>query len=137
MDRAEALERLAAARVGRLATITPEGKPHLVAVTFALVGDTVVHVVDHKPKRSPRLQRIRNLEAYPVACFLADHYSEDWERLWWVRVDGGAVVIDEGPERERALSALADKYPVYRSRPPTGPVIAVALGEVTWWESRR
>ena len=38
MDRAEALERLASARVGRFASITPQGRPHVVAVTFVVIG---------------------------------------------------------------------------------------------------
>ena len=61
-DREEANRRLVAAQFGVLATITPDGSPHAVPITFAVVDDLVVTAVDHKPKRSTRLQRIVNLE---------------------------------------------------------------------------
>ncbi|MDQ3526766.1 MAG: pyridoxamine 5'-phosphate oxidase family protein, partial [Actinomycetota bacterium] len=41
-----ARERFATARVARLATTTPEGRPHLVPVVFAVVGDRVWTAVD-------------------------------------------------------------------------------------------
>jgi hypothetical protein len=50
-----------------------------------------------------------------------DHYEEDWSRLWWVRVDGPAEVVDAGA----ALAALAAKYEQYRAAPPAGPAIAI------------
>ena len=69
--------RVAAARVARLATVRADGTPHIVAVTFALEEDTVVSVVDHKPKRTRELQRLRNLEGRPTASLLVDHYEDD------------------------------------------------------------
>ncbi|MGH2526391.1 MAG: pyridoxamine 5'-phosphate oxidase family protein, partial [Actinomycetota bacterium] len=66
MDVGEAITRLRAARVGRLATVTPEGSPHVVPLVFAVLerdGGLVAYwVVDEKPKRSRRLQRLRNIE---------------------------------------------------------------------------
>ena len=41
MDATAARARLAETRVARLATVGPNGKPHLVPVTFALDGDTI------------------------------------------------------------------------------------------------
>ena len=29
------------------------------------------------------LQRLRNIEAEPRVCLLADHYSDDWSELWF------------------------------------------------------
>ena len=96
--------RAAAARVGHLATVTPDGRPHVVACCFALEGDRVWTAVDAKPKATPRLQRLANLRAHPRASLLVDHYEEDWTRLWWVRIDGPARIHDDGPERERPAS---------------------------------
>jgi PPOX class probable F420-dependent enzyme len=122
LPRAIAEERLARARVARLATTTAEGRPHVVPVTFALLGGTIVTAVDAKPKATTALKRLENVRATGRASLLADHYDEDWSRLWWVRVDGPAEVI----ESQAAIDALAGKYEQYRRDRPAGPVIAVA-----------
>ena len=127
--------RLTAASVARLATIDPDGRPHLVPIVFALDGDTLYSAVDRKPKRSSRLRRIENARARPDVTILVDHYEEDWSRLGWIRLRGRARVLDDGPERERALELLAAKYPQYRSEPPDGPVLAVAVSEVSEWRA--
>ncbi|MGH3763531.1 TIGR03668 family PPOX class F420-dependent oxidoreductase [Actinophytocola sp.] len=128
MEVAEARSRFAAARVARLATVAGDGMPHLVPVTFALHGDTVAIAVDHKPKRTTELRRLRNIEADPRVSLLADHYDEDWDRLWWVRADGRARVV-RVPAGE-PVGWLVAKYPRYADDPPAGPVILV---EVTRW----
>jgi PPOX class probable F420-dependent enzyme len=119
---ATAEARLAAARVGRLATVTPDGQPHVVAVCFALHEGRIYTAVDAKPKRTRALRRLENVRATGRASLLVDHYEEDWSRLWWVRVDGAAEVI----ESAAALDALAAKYEQYRAARPAGPVIAIA-----------
>jgi PPOX class probable F420-dependent enzyme len=125
--------RLTAARVARLGTIDPDGRPHLVPIVFALEGDTLYSAVDRKPKRSQKLRRIENARARPDVTILVDHYDDDWSRLWWIRVRGRARVLDDGEERERALGLLAEKYPQYRDEPPDGPVLAVDIAEVREW----
>jgi PPOX class probable F420-dependent enzyme len=127
--------RLTAARVARLATTDPDGRPHLVPIVFAVDGDTLYSAVDHKPKRSRTLRRIENARARPDVTVLVDHYEEDWRRLWWIRVRGRARVLDDGEEREGALSLLAEKYEQYRSQPPDGPVLAVDITEVRDWRA--
>ena len=128
--------RLTSARVARLATTDPDGRPHLVPIVFALDGDTLYTAVDHKPKRSSRLRRIENARARPDVTILVDHYDEDWSLLWWTRLRGRARVLDEGEERQRALALLAEKYPQYRSEPPDGPVLAVDVAETLEWTAR-
>ena len=125
--------RLTAARVARLATTDPDGRPHLVPIVFALDGDTLYSAVDRKPKRSRKLRRIENARARPDVTVLVDHYEEDWARLWWIRLRGRARVLDEGEERERALALLREKYEQYRIEPPDGPVLAVDLTDVRAW----
>jgi PPOX class probable F420-dependent enzyme len=135
MDLAEMRERVRAARVARLATIDPEGRPHLVPICFALEGDKLYSAVDEKPKRSKRLKRLENIRRRPEVTAIVDHYEEDWTRLWWVRLDGTASVLDEGPEREHGLALLLAKYEQYRAEPPTGPVIAVRIDRWQGWAS--
>jgi PPOX class probable F420-dependent enzyme len=141
VDREEALERLRSARVGRLATVTPEDRPHVVPFVFAVVErdlDVLAYwVVDRKPKRTERLQRLRNLERNPGAELVVDGYDEDWRALWWVRASGiGRVVEDASDERGAALSALAAKYPQYASDPPSGPVVAIDIERISGWRAR-
>jgi PPOX class probable F420-dependent enzyme len=127
--------RLTAARVARLATTDPDGRPHLVPIVFALEGDTLYSAVDRKPKRSSKLRRIENARSRPDVTILVDHYDDDWGRLWWIRLRGHARVLDDGEERDRALALLQEKYPQYRTEPPDGPVLAVDINDVREWSS--
>ena len=124
-------ERLAAARVGRLATVTPAGTPHIVPVCFALHDGVVYTAVDAKPKARRDLKRLANVRSTGRASLLVDHYEEDWSQLWWVRVDGAAEVIDSAA----AIDALAGKYAQYRAARPAGPVIAIAPDRWRSWAS--
>lgn len=128
-----ARNRFAGARVARLATASPDGQPHLVPVTFASYGDTVAIAIDHKPKTTTSLKRLANIEANPLVSLLTDEYSDDWERLWWVRADGTARTEHHGGERTNALARLAERYPQYRERPPDGPVILVRVTRWLGW----
>ena len=127
--------RLTTARVARLATTDPDGRPHLVPIVFALDGDTLYSAVDRKPKRSSKLRRIENARARPDVTILVDHYEENWGGLWWIRLRGRARVLDNGEEHDHALRLLQEKYPQYRVEPPEGPVLAVDVTEVREWTS--
>jgi PPOX class probable F420-dependent enzyme len=127
--------RLTTARVARLATTDPDGRPHVVPIVFALDGDTLYSAVDRKRKSSSKLRRIENARARPDVTILVDHYDEDWSGLWWIRLRGRARVLDDGDERERALALLAEKYPQYRTEAPDGPVLAVDVTEIRDWSA--
>ena len=114
LDGEEARARLAAARVARLATAGSDGLPHLVPVTFAVDGDRIFTAVDQKPKTTPNLRRLRNIRENPRVALLADHYAEDWDTLWWVRVDGRASILTDGAALQRPLDLLAERYQQYR-----------------------
>lgn len=126
----QARERFAASRVARLATVSADGVPHLVPVTFAVLGERVVFVVDDKPKTTTRLRRLDNIAAQPAVCLLADVYDDDWSRLWWARADGTATVLDTDDE---AVDALAARYPAYVARRPRGPVVSTAVWAWSGW----
>ena len=133
MNAGEARTGLTEARVARLATVRPDGSPHLVPIVFVREDDRLFTAVDDKPKRTTDLQRLANVAFEPRVSVLVDGYDEDWSRLWWVRVDGLARVADDGPDRDRALALLAAKYAVYRDRPPPGPALVVDLIAWRWW----
>lgn len=109
----------------------------MVPVTFAVTQEVVVTMVDHKPKTTNRLQRLTNIEANPSASLIVDEWSEDWDRLRWVRVDGTARIHAEGRVWDQSRAALVAKYPQYGEHPPEGPAIAIAIEWVSGWASRQ
>ena len=133
LEPAEARRRFAAALVARLATVSPDGRPHLVPVTFTVDGDVIYSAVNAKPKTTTRLARLRNIAAEPRVAMLADHYEPDWDRLWWARADGAATVLAGAAEMAAPLALLARRYPQYQAAPPGGPVIRVDVERWTGW----
>jgi len=136
LDPLRARELFASAAVARVATVGADGAPHLVPVCFAVAGDVVYSAVDGKPKRTTNLARLANIAAEPRVALLADHYDDDWTRLWWVRMDGDARVATDADERARALAALAATYAQYAHSPPEGPVIAIEARRWSGWTAR-
>jgi PPOX class probable F420-dependent enzyme len=129
--------RVAQARVAHLATLRPDGTPRLVPVTFGLVDGLICAAVDEvKPKRHTRLARLDDVRRDPRVALLVDHYDEDWSELWWVRIDGTAAVHDDGALRERALDALAAKYPRYAADRPNGVVLVITPQRWSSWTAR-
>ena len=129
MSEPEARAEFAAARSARLATVDAAGRPHLVPITFEVDEGRVCFAIDDaKPKSSTRLRRLRNIEANPRVCVLADEYDEDWEQLWWVRADGEARILDAERERRRVGELLAAKYPQYARLGETRAAAGEAAG---------
>jgi PPOX class probable F420-dependent enzyme len=126
------------APVAVLATVGPDGAPHVVPVVFAvsqgLSGAKVYTAVDAKRKSTRRLRRLANIAANPRVSMLVDHYDEDWNQLWWVRADGLATVHDAGEEMATGYALLRQKYSQYDRIALDGPVVTVA---VTRWSSWR
>lgn len=109
--------------VARLASVRPDGAPHLVPVVFAPAAGRLWIPVDAKPKRRGELARVRYLRREPRAALLLDRWDEDWSRLWWLRVDAEAEVVEPedggggGEALREAAAALRRKYPQYRETP--------------------
>lgn len=131
--------------VARLATLTPEGRPHQVPVVFARVQGRLWSPIDAKPKRSSELARVRHLRANPAASLLLDDYAEDWSRLWWLRVDATARVVepdtlDADPLAAAAVAALRAKYPQYQQvevlREPAVLIELVPVRIASWCAGR-
>jgi PPOX class probable F420-dependent enzyme len=133
LPESEARARFAAEPVAHLGTADGQGRPHVVVATFAVDGDMIYTAVDQKPKSGGRLKRLRNVGENPVVIMLADHYSDDWETLWWVRADGRAAILTDQGQMAAPLRLLADRYWQYRQAPPAGPVLAVTVERWTGW----
>ncbi len=117
------------ARRATFGSIDERGRPHLVPITFALRNGELVSAIDHKPKTTTALARLRNIARNPEVTVLIDRYDEQWIRLGWVMVRGAARIDAPGS----ATKALSARYPQYRSFPPVGEVITVTPRSIVWW----
>jgi PPOX class probable F420-dependent enzyme len=124
-------------RVGRLATASAAGEPHVVPVCFVFDGKQVYSAIDSKPKRvaAARLRRLQNLRENPRASLVVDLYDEDWARLRYVLVMGSGEILEAGHDRERALDLLREKYPQYQAMRDfgSGPVIRLTPERIVSW----
>ena len=131
----DAVELFARGTVAALATAGTDARPHLVPVVFAVEGDTVYTAVDAKRKSTQRLRRLANIEANPRVSLLVDHYSEDWDQLWWVRADGLATVHHDGEQMAIGYGLLRAKYVQYQRTALDGPVVAITVEHWASWHA--
>ena len=143
LDSAATTGLLATWPVGRLAMVSADGGgPWVTPVVFAPAGGSVWTPIDGKPKTGGPLARLANAATDPRAALLLDEYSEDWSRLWWVRIDGSVRIHRVGPEPigpvAEAIAALRAKYPQYRevplfSGPPT--LLELMITRTRGWQA--
>ncbi len=127
--------------VAHLATTGASGRPHQVPLVFVLVGECLWSPVDGKPKAGSELARVRNIRERPEVGLLLDDYTDDWKRLWWIRIDARGRVVQAQAQQEdasflAAQEALREKYPQYEDvplvqSPPT--MLAFDLVHVQSW----
>ncbi len=127
--------------MGRLATASVSGAPHVIPVCYAFDGQVIYSVLDQKPKSAPllRLRRVRNIQANPQVSLVIDHYEDDWQRLAYLLVIGRAevllpdVLLPED-ERAKAIRLLREKYHQYRTMDvDANPVIKIVPERVVGW----
>lgn len=114
---------------GFLATLT-ENVPHIVPVVFVRQDDQISCPIDGKPKSKQNLRRVKNLETNPNAALMLDHYSEDWEKLWWLRLDCRASVVEMSPE---IAALLRQKYSGYEDYDVGTSVIELICFNWNFW----
>jgi PPOX class probable F420-dependent enzyme len=131
-----ARELLDEVRVGHLGLVDDEGRPRVLPVTFVVAEGAAWTAVDHKPKRVPgeRLARVRWLEERPASSLTVDRYDDDWSRLAWVQLVGRTEVLGVAGHPAIA-SALAERYPQYRTQPPAGPLLRLTPERVLCWRA--
>jgi nitroimidazol reductase NimA-like FMN-containing flavoprotein (pyridoxamine 5'-phosphate oxidase superfamily) len=95
------------ARVGRVATVSAEGVPHAVPVCHVLTGQKLCF------GSGDDATKIRNLKANPRITVIVDEYSDHWDGLKGVMVQGRARLIERGPAFTRIRGLLYEKYPQY------------------------
>jgi nitroimidazol reductase NimA-like FMN-containing flavoprotein (pyridoxamine 5'-phosphate oxidase superfamily) len=94
-------------RVCRIATVGGTGMPHLVPVCHVLDGGKIYFGSGTDGRK------VLNLRANPELALTVDHYSEDWDALRGVMVQGTAALIERGPRFRRIRRLLYAKYPQY------------------------
>jgi PPOX class probable F420-dependent enzyme len=123
--------------VARLGLVTADGRPEVLPIVCARVGEALFSPVDGKPKASARLARLGHLEREPRVSLVFDHYDADWRQLWWVKLDADAgIARGAHPDWALAEAALRAKYPQYATTPlflgePT--LIVLPWRRVRWW----
>jgi coenzyme F420-0:L-glutamate ligase/coenzyme F420-1:gamma-L-glutamate ligase len=129
-------------RVGRLATVSADGRPTATPICYAVVEfedyPTIVSALDEKPKSVSleRLARVRNLQANPNVSIVVDDYNEDWAKLAFVLVHGQAALIHPGEQgHKEAVTALRAKYPQYaRMAIDKAPLIRISELSGSSWQ---
>jgi len=122
---------VASRRVGYLATVYPDGRPHVVPISPVLDLDRLVFATERDTTK------VRNLEGNPFVAIGFDEYDEDWSRLKQVIVHGEAYVIDSGFEFDRDRALLYEKYPQYETEAPVTQgesiIVEVRAERVVTW----
>ena len=136
MNQADARSLVEQAPIARLASVTDLGAVDLVPITYAMSDDMLVTAIDHKPKTTKELKRLDNIRAHPEVALLVDHYDENWNELWWIRLRGRARILQNGQRFDTAVAALVAKYAPYQDRPPKGPIIEIDLTGWQWWTAK-
>jgi PPOX class probable F420-dependent enzyme len=97
---ARTAERLRAEEILWLASVRPDGRPHLVPVWFLWEGETIL--IFSKPEN----QKVRNLRRNPAVSVSLDNTKQGDDVIV---LEGVAAMID-GHEVTTALPAYASKY---------------------------
>lgn len=122
---------VAAARTAALATVYPDGRPHVVPISTVLDLDRLVFASEADT------QKVRNIGGNPEVAVSFDEYHEDWSELRQAIVHGEAYVIEAGFEFDRDRTLLYEKFPQYASSAPidegTSVIVEVRVDRVVSW----
>ncbi len=126
------LDLLEQSRFGVLGTVDARIGIHQVPVVFVTNRtDLVIPIDTIKPKTGKQLRRIINLDHEPRASLLVDHRNEDWNQLWWVRVDlvhTATLRPDDG-----WAAALRNKYKQYDRPGSVNSLLVFTVGACRGW----
>jgi len=135
------------ARVARLATTDAKCRSYIVPVVFVCDNDARYYIpIDRKMKQSlepRRLKRVRNIEANPNVALLIDEYNEDWTKLYFIMIQGIALLIDHMSDQdqsrnliERAHKLLSEKYFQYREVGIGECVLMIRPEKIITWKNQ-
>lgn len=124
MTPAEVADFLARSRTATVASIGPDGRPHLVAMWYGMIGDAVY--IETKAKS----QKAVNLRRDPRMVFMVEA-GTSYDSLRGVSLEGTAVIIEEsdGEEYWAAARSVYERY--------TGPYTEDARPVLDFMMSKR
>lgn len=118
-------------RVAHLASVLPDGTPHVVPISPVLDLDRLVLATETDT------QKVRNVRRNPAVSVCFDEYSEVWSALKQVVAFGRAYLIETGYEFQRSRDLLYRKYAQYEIDSPieeaTSVMIEVRVERVASW----
>jgi PPOX class probable F420-dependent enzyme len=116
------------ARVARLATVLPDGSPHVVPVCPVLDGERLVVAMGGGAK-------LGNVRRDPRVALVVDDYVEDWAGLRRVVVFGRAILVEDRAAWERARDLLYAKFAQYEPQaeilPGSTAVVEIEIERVS------
>ena len=133
-------------RIGRLATVDLECKPHVIPVVFVFDNDRNCYFIpiDEKTKRSrpENLKRVKNIQENPNVALLLDEYNEDWTKLYFIMIRGKGSILggkkleqNEMQLLEKAHKLLCDKYTQYQKIGIGKYIIRIMPQKVVVWNN--
>jgi len=113
-------------QLGRLATASKDGMPHVTPVVYAMDGDSVIVAIDYKTKK------LANLKVNPQISFVVDSYRPNSG----VMIQGKCLIYERGPEYLRLQKILFERFEFYRKNPwgeGESPILKVVpIRAVSW-----
>src|SRR5262245_53031863 len=100
-------------RVARVATVSDNGVPHNVPLC-PLVERHERYFATERGGRN-----LRNIEGNPHVTMVFDEYSEAWDSLRGVMIQGKARIVNKAEFRQ-VRKKFYTKYPQYQSNAPIG-----------------
>ena len=94
-------------RVCRVATADAKGRPHVVPVCHVFEDGTLYF------GSGKRAGKVQNLEASPRIAVAIDAYTDDWNHLCGVMLQGTVALVSAGPRFRRIRKLLYAKFPQY------------------------
>jgi nitroimidazol reductase NimA-like FMN-containing flavoprotein (pyridoxamine 5'-phosphate oxidase superfamily) len=94
------------ARVMRVATAVSDGTPHNVPVCPLLDNDKIYFGTERGARK------VRNIKANPSVTVVFDEYTEAWDYLRGVMIQGKARIVN-ATEFSRLRKSIYAKYPQY------------------------
>lgn len=122
LSEAEQQELLRSSRILQVASINPDGRPHLVPMWFDFDDEGVLIFTTYG-----RSQKVRNLERDPRMTALAEA-GEAYNELRGLSIDATAEIVRDPQVTARSLAIIGAKYDDRpRPEPPAEPLAEADL----------
>jgi nitroimidazol reductase NimA-like FMN-containing flavoprotein (pyridoxamine 5'-phosphate oxidase superfamily) len=100
-------------RVARVATVDAQGVPHNVPVCPVFLNGKIYFATEKKAKK------LRNISANPNVTMVFDEYTEAWDYLRGVMIQGQARIVPTA-EFSAKRKRIYEKYSQYESKAAIG-----------------